>query len=365
MGDRGLGYAYHEKFYFDTNSKQCEAFIYGGAGGNGNRFNSMAECQQECGSSSDGTDYKSLIGLWRLTYVAYIYPDIQSARTRDFTVNITSIDEVNKVFEGFLIDDNNQRNIIRGSLTDTARTQGSSMNANITFTKIYKGRSMEHIGHLENTGDVLIIRGTYRDKRNQHEFTMIKPASHIFTSATADIYQQGQNGIQSQQIPGYMLHDHTFIFTWINDGFWKMVHTTNQGVTIKDGYLSNPGTTWKNTTSWTNVNPHFYYISNFQGSGKSNCSKIASRKVGFCLTPNGKDQNEGVIELHSQNHDNEDIREACLNKCLAYPNATGCEASWDQTYDSKWNRCVVHTLPVSGARYYPGHVCWTFKECVN
>merc|ERR1712168_952671 len=102
--DRGLGYAYHEKFYYDTNSKQCEAFIYGGAGGNDNRFNSMAECQQECGSSSDGTDYKSLIGLWRLTYVAYIYPDIQSARTRDFTVNITSIDEVNKVFEGFLID---------------------------------------------------------------------------------------------------------------------------------------------------------------------------------------------------------------------------------------------------------------------
>merc|ERR1712168_331794 len=102
--DKGLGFALHAKFYYDTNSKQCEAFIYGGAGGNGNRFNSMAECQQECGSSSDGTDYKSLIGLWRLTYVAYIYPDIQSARTRDFTVNITSIDEVNKVFEGFLID---------------------------------------------------------------------------------------------------------------------------------------------------------------------------------------------------------------------------------------------------------------------
>merc|ERR1712142_1262103 len=52
--DRGLGYANHPKFYYNKNSRRCEAFSYGGAGGNGNRFNSIAECQQECGPASDG-----------------------------------------------------------------------------------------------------------------------------------------------------------------------------------------------------------------------------------------------------------------------------------------------------------------------
>merc|ERR1712142_153615 len=51
--DRGLGYANHPKFYYNKNSRRCEAFSYGGAGGNGNRFNSIAECQQECGPASD------------------------------------------------------------------------------------------------------------------------------------------------------------------------------------------------------------------------------------------------------------------------------------------------------------------------
>merc|ERR1712142_1407236 len=52
--DRGLGYANLPKFYYNKNSRRCEVFSYGGAGGNGNRFNSIAECQQECGPASDG-----------------------------------------------------------------------------------------------------------------------------------------------------------------------------------------------------------------------------------------------------------------------------------------------------------------------
>jgi len=51
----GLGYASHRKYYYNKNSRRCEEFIYGGSGGNGNRFNSIAECMQNCGSSSGGT----------------------------------------------------------------------------------------------------------------------------------------------------------------------------------------------------------------------------------------------------------------------------------------------------------------------
>ncbi|KAG5669426.1 hypothetical protein PVAND_017313 [Polypedilum vanderplanki] len=36
------------QYYFDTASKSCEQFVYGGCGGNENRFQTQEQCQQTC-----------------------------------------------------------------------------------------------------------------------------------------------------------------------------------------------------------------------------------------------------------------------------------------------------------------------------
>ena len=36
-------------YYYDSKTKQCERFIYGGCGGNANRFYTIEECDRTCG----------------------------------------------------------------------------------------------------------------------------------------------------------------------------------------------------------------------------------------------------------------------------------------------------------------------------
>uniref|UniRef100_A0A183BW84 BPTI/Kunitz inhibitor domain-containing protein n=1 Tax=Globodera pallida TaxID=36090 RepID=A0A183BW84_GLOPA len=46
--ETGPGKAAFRKFYFDNNERECKQFIYGGLGGNGNRFDTKQECENVC-----------------------------------------------------------------------------------------------------------------------------------------------------------------------------------------------------------------------------------------------------------------------------------------------------------------------------
>ncbi|CAD7086454.1 unnamed protein product [Hermetia illucens] len=45
---RGLCRGMSMQYFFNTKTQNCEEFIYGGCFGNGNRFESLEECQEIC-----------------------------------------------------------------------------------------------------------------------------------------------------------------------------------------------------------------------------------------------------------------------------------------------------------------------------
>ncbi|VDQ07008.1 unnamed protein product [Trichobilharzia regenti] len=44
----GLCRAYFPSFYYDPSSNECKSFVYGGCGGNENRFASKETCEETC-----------------------------------------------------------------------------------------------------------------------------------------------------------------------------------------------------------------------------------------------------------------------------------------------------------------------------
>lgn len=63
---------------------------------------------------------------------------------------------------------------------------------------------------------------------------------------------------------------------------------------------------------------------------------------GFCLTPEGEDQNDGVFQLGFDDVDTPEKEAECLNLCAMEQGATGCEGIWGAD-----NRgCYVHTKPI-------------------
>ncbi|XP_077562264.1 kappaPI-actitoxin-Ael3a-like [Haemaphysalis longicornis] len=47
--DSGVCYAFFPSFYYDSATRTCRRFIYGGCMGNENRFTSFEECTSVCG----------------------------------------------------------------------------------------------------------------------------------------------------------------------------------------------------------------------------------------------------------------------------------------------------------------------------
>ena len=81
---------------------------------------------------------------------------------------------------------------------------------------------------------------------------------------------------------------------------------------------------------------------------------------GFCVKSNGHDQNSGVVKLNSVDGNTVKHQKSCLDTCLAYPGATGCEVIWHQS-----NRgCYVHTQSISRGNGVRRHTCWIFSKCM-
>ena len=47
--ETGVCDAYFPSYFYNMTSRRCERFIYGGCGGNDNRFLTLEQCQATCG----------------------------------------------------------------------------------------------------------------------------------------------------------------------------------------------------------------------------------------------------------------------------------------------------------------------------
>lgn len=99
-----------------------------------------------------------------------------------------------------------------------------------------------------------------------------------------------------------------------------------------------------------NINPRCH-----KGIRPRHCPK----ENGYCVRPNGWDQNSGVIKLDSVDGNTEKQQASCLARCHTYAQATGCEEIWH-----RGNRgCYVHTREVARGNGVRNHACWVFSKC--
>jgi len=65
----GMCRAAFDAWYFDSDSGQCEHFIYGGCGGNDNNFHTKEECQHACFAPAADSKLKRKSNLSTVEYV--------------------------------------------------------------------------------------------------------------------------------------------------------------------------------------------------------------------------------------------------------------------------------------------------------
>lgn len=53
-GDSGPCRSFIPRWSYSMTNGQCERFIYGGCGGNGNNFNTRAQCEARCSNAGGG-----------------------------------------------------------------------------------------------------------------------------------------------------------------------------------------------------------------------------------------------------------------------------------------------------------------------
>ena len=85
---------------------------------------------------------------------------------------------------------------------------------------------------------------------------------------------------------------------------------------------------------------------------------VPPRERGFCVLPNGRDQNDGVITLNTIDGNTPEAQSECLRLCHNTAAATGCEVIWNQE-----NRgCYVHTQEIDRGNGVDNHYCWVFSN---
>ncbi|XP_069110582.1 actinia tenebrosa protease inhibitors-like isoform X2 [Argopecten irradians] len=76
---------FFRKYFYNASSNSCEQFTYGGCGGNGNRFNTYKECEAMCGDAveADVCDKPLVTGPCRASFPKFGY-DTASKACREF-----------------------------------------------------------------------------------------------------------------------------------------------------------------------------------------------------------------------------------------------------------------------------------------
>ena len=72
----GMCRAYIPSWFFNPSNGECETFVYGGCGGNGNRFSTQQACQERCssnGQSNDICDLKAEVGPCRAAFQRFAW----------------------------------------------------------------------------------------------------------------------------------------------------------------------------------------------------------------------------------------------------------------------------------------------------
>ena len=82
-------------------------------------------------------------------------------------------------------------------------------------------------------------------------------------------------------------------------------------------------------------------------------------KKGFCKTPDGRDQNEGVKKLSGTDVKTEEEKSACIQLCMKVEGVTGCEGNWGVGARG----CYAHTKPVAMGSGHVKHVCSLAGSC--
>ena len=88
--EQGLCRGYFPKFFFNATSQRCEQFIYGGCGGNENKYETSDECRKSCGgnqtrevSTTDKCAANPEPGLCRGYFPKYFF-NVTSQRCEQF-----------------------------------------------------------------------------------------------------------------------------------------------------------------------------------------------------------------------------------------------------------------------------------------
>uniref|UniRef100_A0A3Q2TBH4 Kunitz-type serine protease inhibitor 6 n=1 Tax=Fundulus heteroclitus TaxID=8078 RepID=A0A3Q2TBH4_FUNHE len=77
--ESGMCRAAFPKFYYDPSSASCQTFVYGGCGGNGNKFDSLEECMTACSGDGSYESHGKSRNRWTAAFFLFVTLAVISA----------------------------------------------------------------------------------------------------------------------------------------------------------------------------------------------------------------------------------------------------------------------------------------------